>query len=145
MSVSYDLICRDCKKSLWIGQSTRCFYFGELHTMKALNEFLFDHVHHALAFEPMEWWGEIPEDWQEIDSNDYREVSPTLNSEPEATPKETHTSDVKEQMGNAVRFCCIFLIGLSSHPVPQLGVHTRLHTNDAFAGLYGLAALGRLL
>lgn len=76
MSVTYDLICKECKKSLWIGQTTRCFYSGEPHTMAALKDFLFDHTAHLLTFEPMEWWDEIPEGWEEIDADKYK-VPPT--------------------------------------------------------------------
>ncbi len=56
MSDSYDLGCRDCKKSLWIGQSQNtnppfCFYYGEEHTMKALRLFLWDHRGHSLVMD----------------------------------------------------------------------------------------------
>lgn len=73
MSVCYSIICKDCKKSLWVGQSSRTFYSGEPHTMEALREFLFNHVNHSLTYYPTEWMDETLEpEWEEIDSNKYK-------------------------------------------------------------------------
>ncbi len=69
MSVCYHIGCKDCKKSLWIAQSTRCFYSGEPHTMKALKEFLFDHHGHPLVFSDSHSF----DDYEEIDADKYKE------------------------------------------------------------------------
>jgi hypothetical protein len=50
MSATYSIACKDCKKSLWVGQSPRTLYSGEPDTMEALKEFLFDHMNHNLEF-----------------------------------------------------------------------------------------------
>lgn len=76
MSVTYNIICKKCKKSLWIAQSSRNFYSGEPHTMKALGEFLFDHMGlaHTLLFDAPEFYDSMLEpEWEEIDANKYKE------------------------------------------------------------------------
>jgi hypothetical protein len=56
MSDTYDIVCRNCKSSLWIGQSstsdpTFCFYTGVPETMEALKKFLYEHMEHDLTME----------------------------------------------------------------------------------------------
>lgn len=51
MSVTYSIACRDCKESLWIGQ-TDYLYFGEKDFEKKLTGFLYKHSgnSHSLIF-----------------------------------------------------------------------------------------------
>jgi hypothetical protein len=72
MSKTYEIICTTCKENLWVGQSGY-IYTGEPHTMKALTEFLYKHENHDLKFVDSD--SSILEncDYQEIDSDDYRE------------------------------------------------------------------------
>ena len=83
MSICYSIICEDCKKYLWIGQSSRTFYSGEPHTMEALREFLFNHMKHHLTYDSAEWRDEIYEEngWEEIDANKYKKVLPEITKE----------------------------------------------------------------
>jgi hypothetical protein len=48
MSVTYDLVCRDCAKGIWIGQGAY-IYTTDDH-LKTLKEFLFAHEFHHLEF-----------------------------------------------------------------------------------------------
>lgn len=48
MSMTYDLLCKTCGQSLWVGQST-WIYKGEKN-LKALESFLFTHLAHELEF-----------------------------------------------------------------------------------------------
>lgn len=53
MSVEYDLVCEDCKETVWVAQdglSGYTFYSGEPDTMRALGEFLYKHQNHRLEF-----------------------------------------------------------------------------------------------
>ena len=68
------MICKDCKKALWCGQSSRTFYSGEPHTMEALKEFLFDHMNHNLTYGTLDFEDDI-DDWEEIDSNKYKHAN----------------------------------------------------------------------
>ncbi len=69
MSTDYSIICRECKKRLWIGQAYGVFYSGEPAVMKALGEFLWSHINHLLTYcDPLtidEIWKE-GSDWEEI-------------------------------------------------------------------------------
>jgi len=52
MSRTYEIICKKCKKSLWIGQGfpdKRYIYKSDEH-IKPLENFLFDHLEHDLFF-----------------------------------------------------------------------------------------------
>jgi hypothetical protein len=67
MSTTYSIGCRDCRKALWIAQSScgsPSLYWGE-HYRAALEAFLFEHVGHALVF-GYDAEGEIAE-WEEIE------------------------------------------------------------------------------
>lgn len=75
MSVTYNIICEECKKSLWIAQSSRNLYSGEPHTMAALEDFLFTHRGHHLTFDAPEYRDDMyGEEWEEIDANEYKKV-----------------------------------------------------------------------
>lgn len=53
MSQTYSIGCRQCRKHLWIAQSSQgnpSLYTGEPHTMAALKVFLFEHLGHSLEF-----------------------------------------------------------------------------------------------
>jgi len=47
MSKTYDLVCHNCRESLWIAQSIRKLSTTEKH-LKRLSEFLFKHQQHNL-------------------------------------------------------------------------------------------------
>lgn len=82
MSVCYSMMCFDCKKSVWCGQSSRTFYSGEPHTMEALKEFLFDHMKHNLKYDAPEFYEDFDEDgWEEIDSDKYKTAPPAPEAE----------------------------------------------------------------
>jgi hypothetical protein len=67
MSDTYNIVCFDCKKSLWVGQiicgdeevDNHVFYTGEPKTIQALGRFLFTHRGHHLSYLEEQ---EIPED-----------------------------------------------------------------------------------
>lgn len=53
MSRTYDLGCKDCKESLWIGQGwpdKKRFIYKTENCLAALQKFLFDHEGHNLIF-----------------------------------------------------------------------------------------------
>ncbi len=54
MSRTYDILCIDCKKALWVGQGRqngqRYIYKAETH-LKELEDFLFSHMGHKLIFD----------------------------------------------------------------------------------------------
>ena len=49
MSVTYEILCHDCKESLWIGQ--RDYIYTTPEALAKLNKFLFAHSRHSLTFE----------------------------------------------------------------------------------------------
>ena len=54
MSVTYHIKCRDCNKSLWVGQSLRLYQgvdavSGRDH-IEMLEEFLAEHRRHSLVY-----------------------------------------------------------------------------------------------
>ena len=48
MSRTFDITCRDCKEYLWVGQRDHIYTTEE--ALSDLNEFLFKHEGHSLAF-----------------------------------------------------------------------------------------------
>lgn len=57
MSVTYSIGCKDCKESIWIGQTIEevsIIYFADEENMKALNNFLYFHIGHNLIFDKCE-------------------------------------------------------------------------------------------
>lgn len=71
MSRTQNIACKQCKKSLWIGQagagSDRGYiYSGQAHTMTALGEFLWDHIDHPLVFT------------EDSNLDDFEEVQPVI-------------------------------------------------------------------
>ena len=51
MSMCYNIICKDCKKSLWVGQSgVHNYIYKTFKDMEALEKFLFAHEKHDLIF-----------------------------------------------------------------------------------------------
>jgi len=70
MSRTYELACRDCKKTLWIGQGWPDHKTEKPHLykadkyMKALEKFLFDHQEHNLVFG----------DDERLETEDYKEI-----------------------------------------------------------------------
>jgi hypothetical protein len=48
MARTYEILCHDCKASLWIGQDRR-IYMTNNH-LKGLQKFLFSHENHRLWF-----------------------------------------------------------------------------------------------
>lgn len=52
MSRTYELLCHDCRVSLWIGQGSgdRAYIYGDDPHKKALRDFLFGHQNHKLEF-----------------------------------------------------------------------------------------------
>ncbi len=54
MSRTYDILCVDCKKALWVGQGRKdgikYIYRKEKH-LKELEAFLFSHMGHRLIFD----------------------------------------------------------------------------------------------
>jgi len=53
MSRTYSIACNDCKRHIWIAQSSggqRVLYSGDEKIMQKLKEFLFEHEGHNLTF-----------------------------------------------------------------------------------------------
>ncbi len=76
MSVCYSIICKDCKKHLWIGQSSETFYSGEPQTMEALRIFFFNHKSHNLMFDAPKFYDYmLSDDWEEI-NEDNNKINP---------------------------------------------------------------------
>ena len=50
MSDTYDLVCHDCRKRIWIGQSGNPLYYGAQKLMDILCDFLIDHQGHYLGY-----------------------------------------------------------------------------------------------
>jgi len=52
MSRTYELLCHDCRCSLWIGQGSGdgAYIYGDEGHRKALRDFLFSHQNHKLEF-----------------------------------------------------------------------------------------------
>jgi hypothetical protein len=48
MSLTYNLVCRDCRKALWVSQDRR-MYRGE-GALNELEVFLYEHESHILTF-----------------------------------------------------------------------------------------------
>jgi len=76
MSQTYDIACRQCKKALWIGQTSGGephghIYSGVPNTMALLNTFLWAHLGHPLVF------------CKDSELDDYDEIS-TYDKEPQA-------------------------------------------------------------
>lgn len=66
MSTTYDIMCKDCGKSLWIAQSSQSapvvpmtFYSGDEKCMEALRVFLHEHMGHSLLFGIQECYEEM--------------------------------------------------------------------------------------
>jgi hypothetical protein len=69
MSTTYELLCRDCKQTLWIAQSS-CgigHVYTEPRHAKALYDFLSAHLNHHLQYVTSE---NVPLDYEEIDDGD---------------------------------------------------------------------------
>jgi len=66
MSRTYELICLDCKKRLWVGQgdSKRKYLYTTEKHLENLNNFLFSHERHKIKFGDDEF----------LDTFDYEEV-----------------------------------------------------------------------
>ena len=57
MSRTYEVLCIDCKQSLWIGQgweSSKRYIYKTNDHLKALEDFLFSHMGHGLVFDDSE-------------------------------------------------------------------------------------------
>jgi hypothetical protein len=72
MSRTTYLVCKTCKKYIWIGQNS-FIYTGEPETMEALNEFLQKHTsyqqddEHELLFMPEPFNGAYEdEEWEDV-------------------------------------------------------------------------------
>jgi hypothetical protein len=48
MSITYDIVCHECKKRRWIGQGS--FIYSTPKYMERLSEFLHEHINHPLEF-----------------------------------------------------------------------------------------------
>ncbi|MCP4354414.1 MAG: hypothetical protein GY793_02035 [Proteobacteria bacterium] len=48
MSMTYDIICVDCKKGLWVGQ--RDYLYNSEQHLDELSKFLHNHKNHHLKF-----------------------------------------------------------------------------------------------
>lgn len=71
MSQTYSIGCRDCRKHVWIAQTSlgsHTLYYGEPRTMETLKDFLFEHTGHNLVFND-NVNSEI-EEWDEIEPDD---------------------------------------------------------------------------
>jgi hypothetical protein len=64
MSRTYDIACDQCKVALWIGQAgsgnERGYIYTDAERLRALNQFLWDHVEHPLVFK-VDWLNEYKE------------------------------------------------------------------------------------
>ncbi|MES2625875.1 MAG: hypothetical protein V4628_11405 [Pseudomonadota bacterium] len=67
MSRTYNIACRDCNQSLWIGQGNlggTQYIYTEQKCVDRLQSFLFSHLSHALVFDDSEGmcdYDEIPD------------------------------------------------------------------------------------
>jgi len=72
MSTTYSIGCKQCKKHLWVAQ-TSCgnlnFYSNDAETIDALGRFLFEHEGHDLVFDSDHHFDS--EEWEEIEACDY--------------------------------------------------------------------------
>lgn len=80
MSRTFDIVCRDCKQGVWIGQTSHGndrgghIYTGEPKTMETLADFLFAHIGHALVFDEDQKL-QITIDYEELTSEKH-DISP---------------------------------------------------------------------
>ena len=65
MDRTFDIACRDCKVTLWIGQKhagQEAFLYATEEALKQLHDFLFNHQYHHLVFG----------DDQKLNNDDYK-------------------------------------------------------------------------
>lgn len=79
MSRTYEILCHDCKVSLWIGQGSgeKAYIYGTEQHKKQLRDFLFGHQNHRLEFGDDEAFSLL--DYKSLDEED--EASKLLSGE----------------------------------------------------------------
>ncbi len=64
MSISFHISCRDCRETLWIGQSGGdngwVFYTGHPEIIDSFEKFCFEHQGHELFFSDNSAWSNDP-------------------------------------------------------------------------------------
>lgn len=77
MSRTYDLVCKECKSGLWIGQSNTSLergghiYTGIPTRMEMLADFLFSHMGHSLLFQEDQL---VPFEYEDLRTEDPNEM-----------------------------------------------------------------------